>query len=139
MQEKEALAVGSGDTPARKVLYKITYPNGKIYIGQDRTNDTNYFGSVNSRLIAADFTREQRLVFTVTREILWESTSATHADVTAVEIAMIRQHRSNDPDIGYNRWPRWTAPTLAADLAQSLGRFGPVRRYSSQRERCMQE
>jgi hypothetical protein len=26
------------------VIYKITYPNGKIYIGQDRTNSINYFG-----------------------------------------------------------------------------------------------
>jgi hypothetical protein len=26
-------------------VYKITYPNGKIYIGQDRTDSTNYFGS----------------------------------------------------------------------------------------------
>ena len=27
------------------VIYRITYPNGKIYIGQDRTNSINYFGS----------------------------------------------------------------------------------------------
>ena len=25
-------------------IYRITYPNGKIYIGQDRTNSINYFG-----------------------------------------------------------------------------------------------
>jgi hypothetical protein len=29
----------------RKVVYKITYPNGKIYIGQDLTDSINYFGS----------------------------------------------------------------------------------------------
>ena len=93
-----------------KVVYKITYPNGKIYIGQDRTDSINYFGSANSLLIAEDFTREQRQSFTVTREILWESETATTAEVTAVEIAMIRQHRSNDPNIGYNRWPPTVAP-----------------------------
>ncbi len=26
-----------------KVIYKITYPNGKIYIGKDLTNTLNYF------------------------------------------------------------------------------------------------
>jgi hypothetical protein len=89
-----------------KVVYKIVYPNGKIYIGQDRTDNINYFGSADSRLIAADFTRELRRSFTVTREILWESETATDAEVTAVEIAMIRRYRSNETAIGYNRWPR---------------------------------
>ena len=36
-----------------KVIYKITYPNGKIYIGQDRTDSINYFGSASNELIAA--------------------------------------------------------------------------------------
>jgi hypothetical protein len=26
-----------------KVIYKITYPNGKIYIGKDLTGSLNYF------------------------------------------------------------------------------------------------
>jgi hypothetical protein len=55
------------------VIYKITYPNGKIYVGQDRTNSINYFGSADNDLIAKNFSREQRSRFTVTREILWES------------------------------------------------------------------
>ena len=37
------------------VIYKITYPNGKIYVGQDRTDSINYFGSADSDLIAKDF------------------------------------------------------------------------------------
>ena len=41
-----------------KVIYKITYPNGKIYISQDLTDSINYFGSASSALIAQDFTRE---------------------------------------------------------------------------------
>lgn len=49
-----------------KIIYKITYPNGKIYVGQDRTDSINYFGSAANHLIAADFpTREQRRDFTV--------------------------------------------------------------------------
>ena len=88
------------------VIYKITYPNGKIYVGQDRTNSITYFGSAAKALIAADFTREQRRSFTVTREILWESETADRGEVTAAEVHFIRVLRSNDPAIGYNRWPR---------------------------------
>jgi hypothetical protein len=88
------------------VIYKITYPNGKIYIGQDRTNSVNYFGSASSALIARDFTPEQRKNFTVHREILWESETATMAEVTAKEVEFILALRSNDPAIGYNQWPK---------------------------------
>lgn len=87
------------------VVYKVTYPNGKIYVGQDRTDDINYFGSANSQLIAADFSRDQRRTFTVTRDILWESKTSTLSEVNTVEIAMILRHRSNEPNIGYNRRP----------------------------------
>ncbi|HXM04228.1 MAG TPA: hypothetical protein VN939_16580 [Chthoniobacterales bacterium] len=52
------------------VIYKITYPNGKIYVGQDRTDSINYFGSASSKLIAEDFTREQRRDFTIRKEIV---------------------------------------------------------------------
>ena len=43
-----------------KVVYKITYPNGKIYVGKDLTDTLNYFGSADSRLIERDFPRQQR-------------------------------------------------------------------------------
>lgn len=90
-----------------KVIYKITYPNGKIYIGQDRTDSINYFGSAAHHLIAVDFpTREQRRDFTVRREILWESDDATNEELSRQELKFILQHRSNDPAIGYNRWPK---------------------------------
>jgi hypothetical protein len=64
------------------IIYKITYPNGKIYVGLDCTDSINYFGSAGSALIAKDFTRQQRRHFTVTREILWESETATPVEVT---------------------------------------------------------
>jgi hypothetical protein len=89
------------------VVYKITYPNGKIYIGQDVTDDINYFGSASSALIAADFTPEQRRDFTVRRQVLWESATATREEVTCKEREMIELHRSNDPAVGYNRTPRF--------------------------------
>lgn len=87
------------------VIYKITYPNGKIYIGQDRTHSANYFGSADSSAISADFTPEQLRDFTIRKEIIWESQTATPAEVTQSEVALIRQYQSNEPAIGYNRWP----------------------------------
>ena len=90
-----------------KVVYKITYPNGKIYVGQDVTDSINYFGSASDALIAADFTREQRRDFAVRKEILWESDAATDQEVSTKEVEFIRLLRANDPAIGYNRWPRF--------------------------------
>lgn len=90
---------------AVKVIYRVTYPNGKIYIGKDLTDDINYFGSADSGLIAADFTREQRRDFMVRREIIWESETATDSEAALREAQLIREHRSNDPAVGYNRWP----------------------------------
>jgi hypothetical protein len=97
------------------VVYRITYPNGKIYVGQDRTNCINYFGSASSALIAADFSPEQRKSFTVTREILWESKSATRAEINRTEVHFILTLRANDPDVGYNRWPAFTQRTRPVD------------------------
>jgi hypothetical protein len=91
---------------AMKVICKITYPNGKIYVGQDRTDSINYFGSANSDRIAADFSREQRRDFTIRREIIWESEVATDSDVTQKEIEFIRESRANDPAVGHNQWPK---------------------------------
>lgn len=88
------------------IIYKITYPNGKIHVGKDLTDSINYFGSPRSARIAEDFTREQRLTFTITREILWSSEMANAREITLKEIEFIRMLRSNDPQIGYNRWPK---------------------------------
>ncbi len=89
-----------------KIIYKITYPNGKIYIGQDLTDSINYFGSASSELIARDFSREQRHNFTIRKEILFESETASDAEMSEREVAFIRECRSNEPDIGYNQSPR---------------------------------
>jgi len=89
-----------------KIVYRITYPNGKIYVGSDVTDSISYFGSPNAALIARDFTRDQRRSFTVTRDVLWESETATDAEVRRVEASFIRELRSNDPTIGYNRTHR---------------------------------
>ena len=90
-----------------KVVYKITYPNGKIYIGKDLTDSINYFGSASNSLIEMDFTREQKRNFTIRKEILWESETATDKEVNRKEIELIRKYRSNNLNIGYNRNPKY--------------------------------
>lgn len=87
-------------------IYKVTYPNGKIYVGQDRTDSINYFGSADAASIAKDFSPEQRRDFTIRKEVLWESPVASREDVTTKELEFIRLLRSNDPAIGYNKWPK---------------------------------
>jgi hypothetical protein len=94
-----------------EIIYKITYPNGKIYVGKDLTDSIDYFGSPSpaaKAAIAADFSsREQRRVFAITREILWESETATMKEANAKEVEFISALSSHDPAIGYNRWPKF--------------------------------
>jgi hypothetical protein len=95
-----------------KAIYKITYPNGKIYIGKDLTDSINYFGSADSKVIEKDFTREQRRNYTIKKEILWDSETASDREVSdrevnELEIEYINSYKSNDPSIGYNQWPKF--------------------------------
>ena len=89
-----------------KVIYKITYPNGKIYVGKDLTDSINYFGSAKNDLIEADFTRKDKRDFTIRKEILWESETATDREVHDKEIEFILELESNNPVIGYNQNPK---------------------------------
>lgn len=94
-------------SPPWKVVYKITWPNGKIYVGSDLVDTISYFGSPNPSLIEADFpTREDRRDMTLRREILWESDIAANSEVLRKERELILAHRANDPNIGYNRNPQ---------------------------------
>jgi hypothetical protein len=89
-----------------KVIYKITWPNGKIYVGSDLTDSISYFGSPDKRGLEFDFpTREMRRDITIRREILWESDSVTDAEVRSLEREFIVSLRANDPERGYNRNP----------------------------------
>jgi len=96
---------GPADTQM-KVVYKITYPNGKIYVGMDVTGSINYFGSADTELIAQDFTPAERRDFTARKQIIWESETASDEEVRRKEAEFIRLLRSNDPAIGYNQWPK---------------------------------
>lgn len=89
----------------KKVIYKITYPNGKIYIGKDLTNSLNYFGSAKSKLIELDFSEVEKKNFTITKEILFESEEVSI--INKKEVELILKYHSNNPKIGYNQWPKF--------------------------------
>ena len=98
------------DGVAMKQVYKITYPTGKIYIGKDSVGSARYMGSPDMNMVNADFAtlpQSERKNYTLRKEILWESDTATEAELAAKEVELIRQHRSNDPAVGYNRWPKF--------------------------------
>lgn len=100
----------------RKQVYKITYPNGKIYVGMDLTGSLLYLGSPSAHeQIAADLELEpHRFDLTLRKEILWESETATDAEVRKKELELIREAGANNPEIGYNVLPRWRDPMSAA-------------------------
>jgi hypothetical protein len=112
-----------------KQVYKITYPTARIYVGKDSVGSARYMGSPDMNLVNADFARlppGHRRDYTVRKEILWESETATEAELSAKELEWIRQLRSNDPAVGYNRWPRFDRNQGAAcpgqpDLAELVG------------------
>lgn len=86
-------------------IYLITYPNGKIYIGQDRTDDVNYFGSANGAIIEKDFSQEEQNDFTIRKQILRRFENVPICELNKCEKEFILKYNSNDPDMGYNRYP----------------------------------
>lgn len=93
-----------------KQVYKITYPTGKIYIGKDSVGSFRYFGSPDIDVVNQDFEKLPDAVkkdYTVRKQILWESASCSEAELARKEVELIRQHESNNPEVGYNRWPKW--------------------------------
>lgn len=89
------------------VVYKITFPNGKIYIGKDigePGHSLRYFGSWHNETVEADFEAFELKDFSLRKEILFESDDKSL--VTLKEGELIRFWKSNDPTIGYNRTHR---------------------------------
>ncbi len=105
----------------RKQVYKITYPNGKIYVGMDLIGNCSYFGSPSQRakeLINEDLA-EHRMDLTVRKEILWESETAIDEEARAVEVRLIRETGANNPAIGHNLTPRWSEGVSQSPVAPS--------------------
>ena len=55
--------------------------------------------------------QSHRLDLTVRKEILWESETATDAEVRAMEIKLILETGANNPEIGYNLTPGTNPPS----------------------------
>ena len=90
------------------VVYKITFPNGKIYIGKDigkGGHTIRYFGSWDFARVERDFTKEELKDFTIRREILFESNNKE--EVGRKEMALIVEQGANDPTCGYNSVPKF--------------------------------
>ncbi len=97
-----------------KQIYKITYPTGKIYIGKDSIGSYRYYGSPDMDVVNKDFENlapEIRRDYTIRKEILWESPDCEESILSAKEVEFIRLYKSNNPAIGYNRWPKPCAET----------------------------
>ena len=79
------------------VIYKTTFPNGKIYIGQQRVEDRNYFGSgVECTRAIKKYGKEN-----LTKEIL--RTGIDNQETLDIwEKVFILKFKSYDKNIGYN-------------------------------------
>jgi hypothetical protein len=91
-----------------KVIYKITYPNGKIYVGKDEKGDNlRYFGSPDREYLEKDFTWEQQQDITLRKEILFSSGTISDSDLSKKEFELIEKHGANNPERGYNILPKF--------------------------------
>ena len=91
-----------------KYVYKITYPNGKIYVGKDSTGDNlRYFGSPDREYLEKGFTWEQQQDITLRKEILFSSNDISDAELHKKETEFIEALGSNNPNKGYNIRPKW--------------------------------
>ncbi len=90
-------------------IYKITYPNGKIYIGSDMTDNINYWGSPSSSYIRQDFSNDEIIDMTIRRELLFcaEKGKVTRSELIEKEMNYIRYYESNNPLKGYNKNPKF--------------------------------
>ena len=68
-------------------------------------------------LVNQDFgslSEEERRDYTVRKEILWESEDCSESELAAKEVEFIRKYKSNDPAVGYNRWPKRTTDHITS-------------------------
>jgi hypothetical protein len=92
------------------VVYKLTFPNGKIYVGKDigqGGHSIRYFGTWDRAHVEADFSKAELQDFTIRKEILFEGTDKF--EVGRQEMALIVRLGANDPSRGYNRVPKFKA------------------------------
>lgn len=88
------------------VVYKLTFPNGKIYIGKDigsTGHSLRYFGSWKNAIVEKDFSDSELRDFSIRKEIRFESKDKNK--VSEKEVEFIISLKSNAPSIGYNQSP----------------------------------
>ena len=91
-----------------KYVYKITYPNEKIYIGQDRKDlYMTYFGSPCQEYVNKDFSWDEVQNITIRKEIIFSSDKISNAELHKEETKLILKFESNNPKKGYNLKPKW--------------------------------
>ena len=93
-------------------VYKTTFINGKIYIGQNteknlEVNDPFYIGSFDYPTVLEDLKNNSNwnceTPFYTRKEVIWESNETTLNEVSKKEIELIKEFKSYLPEIGYNR------------------------------------
>jgi group I intron endonuclease len=84
-------------------VYMHIFPNGKKYIGMTSQRPTRRWKD------GLQGYRTQTLILNAIREFGWENVEhkvicvvGTREEAEAMEIALIKEHRSNDPEYGYN-------------------------------------
>ena len=60
-------------------------------------------GSYEIKKIDSDYFDDH----SIRKQILWESPDCSEAKLSGKEVEYIRENESHNPDIGYNRWPKW--------------------------------
>ena len=83
------------------VVYKISFPNGKIYIGKDigqGGHPIRYFETWNRALVEADFSKAEMQDSIIRKKILFES--ADKPKVGRREMELIAGLGANDPNRG---------------------------------------
>lgn len=93
-------------------VFKVTFPNGKIYVGSDtaktaRMDFFKYFGSPAKAKPEMLADLENYLLnsepYSVKKEILFAQENVKVGDVLKIEQKYIRELSAKDPAIGYNR------------------------------------
>jgi hypothetical protein len=93
-------------------VYKVTFPNGKIYVGRDTagTAEVDYYKYMGSPILKAKELMHADLApllntsraLTLTKEVLYEARECTVAHIKQKEREFITLLKSKDRAIGYN-------------------------------------
>lgn len=93
-------------------VFKITFPNGKIYIGSDTASTAKldffkYFGSPKKAKeeMLSDLGEHisRRETYILKKDILFSAENCRAGDIIKIEHQFIKNLKAKDPSIGYNR------------------------------------